>query len=226
MRRSTRTRSRLVASIVIVQLALVAGFVFAGTGRGEGPPSEARDQAARAAAVRIVLDPHVAEVPPAEASTPEPPPTPQPLLADAEEIRLSEYATRIRIPSVGIDADVRTVGYVFQDGRLQYDVPRRGAGQYVGTAAPGEAGNAVIAGHVSTRSGPAVFRELPNVSIGDTIEVLRGDEMYRYVITEVRVVEPSETSVMSPTSDSRLTLITCAPDQQATQRYVVIGKLV
>ena len=50
-------------------------------------------------------------------------------------------------------------------------------------------GNAVIAGHVSTRSGPAVFRDLPDVRIGDAVEVLRGGETYRYVVapSEVRV---------------------------------------
>ena len=66
-------------------------------------------------------------------------------------------ATRVIVRAVGIDTQVATVGYSYANGNLDYDVPRQAAGHYVGTAEPGDRGNLVIGGHVSLRTGPAVF---------------------------------------------------------------------
>lgn len=227
MARPAAARYRgVVAGATSFMLALVAGFVFAGTGQESEPPLAVRDQAQHAAAVRIALsggDPESVAPPAAGQSQL---PVVQQLLPDAEHVLSIDSATRIRIASVGIDAEVRTVGFTFEQGRLQYDTPRVEAGQYVGSAAPGEVGNTVIGGHVATRSGAAVFEHLPEVSVGDTIEVYRGDELYRYEISELRRVDPDATEVMSQTSDARVTLITCYPDDNFSQRFVVVGKLI
>ena len=212
------------AWLALMIVALTAGFVFAGTGHEAEPPVEARETAAEAAAVRIALNMPLFQPAPqrerVEAYEP------QPLLRDGEELQLASEATRVRIASVGIDAAVRPVGYVFRQGELQYDVPRLGAGHYSGTVAPGDAGNAVIAGHVSSRSGPAVFRELPKVRIGEIVEVFRGGKIYRYSITEMRVVAADATAVMAQTQDATLTLITCSPGGSFQKRFVVVGKLI
>jgi sortase A len=135
--------------------------------------------------------------------------------------------TRIVVASVGIDALVSTVGYTFTNGALEYDVPRREAGHYVDSALPGNRGNVVIGGHVANRSGAkAVFAPLPGVKAGDVIEVYRGDQVFRYSITEIKVVAVEATSVMSQTQDARLTLITCFPERNYPHRLVVVGKLV
>lgn len=216
--RSSRS-SRGAAAFVLGLLAVVTGFVFAGTGLEIAPQVEARARAEGVAAFRIALG---AELPPARASAEEA--ERQPLLAGEEQVRMARSATRVRIPSLGIDVQVRSVGYVFRQGTLQYDVPRVEAGQY-GSVSPGAEGNLVLGGHVASRSGPAVFRALPNVRVGETVEVFRGDTVFRYRITEVRLVEPGETDVMSPTQDATLTLITCSPDQNYAKRFVVVGKL-
>lgn len=135
------------------------------------------------------------------------------------------FASRVVIRSVGIDAVVQPVGLVFTGGRLQYDVPYVEAGQYVGTAQPGRPGNAVIGGHVSRRGSPGVFAQLPKVVAGDVVEVFRGDQVFRYSVTEIRVVAADATGVMSQTQDATLTLITCFPDDQLRDRLVVVGKL-
>ena len=222
MARSGFPRSgRGAARLGLALLAVVAGVAFAGAGPEAGPPVEARDGAARAAAVRVALDiPLFEPAPPAAEAV-----QPQPLLAGEDQVRLARSATRVRIPSVGIDTEVRTVGYVFREGELQYDVPRVGAGQYPGSAPPGQPGNTVIAGHVASRSGPAVFRDLPQVRVGETVEVFRGDQVFRYLITEIRVVAPEATAAMAETDDATVTLITCSRDQNFRQRFVVVGKL-
>ena len=134
-------------------------------------------------------------------------------------------ATRVVVPSVGIDSEVRSVGFTFQNGELRYDVPRLEAGQYVGTAEPGQAGNTVIGGHVATRGDAAVFQHLPGVNVGDIVEVYSGDRKFRYSITEIKRVAADATSVMGQTQDATLTLITCFPGQDYSERLVVIGKL-
>jgi len=129
------------------------------------------------------------------------------------------------IKSVGIDAAVRPVGYVFQGGKLEYDVPRIDAGEYVTGAQVGKRGNAVIGGHVARRGVPGVFAKLPHVVAGDVVEVYRGDRLFRYSVVEIRIVAPDATSVMSQTQDATLTLITCFPDEQYQDRLVVVGRL-
>lgn len=231
-RRQGRRASRattLIGSFVIGVLAAGLGFTLGGTGLEQPPLSAAAQEAAALTAFNLAVSgdviPHeVAGQPPAVVSPP-PPVTRQPFSTTAINFE-SRGATRVVIPSVGIDADVRSVGYTFSNGSLAYDVPRRDAGQYVGTAAPGERGNSVIGGHVANRSGAAVFQALPGVKAGDVVDVYRGDTLYQYAVTEIKVVAADTTSVMDRTDDARLTLITCFPGQNFSERLVVVGQLI
>jgi LPXTG-site transpeptidase (sortase) family protein len=211
------------AWFVLGLLAVVTGLAFAGPRSVPGLASEAAERAAEAAAVRMTLERDVSPptVPAAPARTV------QPLLPDDQRELLlrPKGATRVVVPSVGIDALVSSVGYTFRDGQLQYDVPKREAGHYVGTAAPGQPGNVVIGGHVVNRGAAAVFAPLPELRAGEVIEVYRGDEVFRYSVVEIRIVAADATAVMSQTQDATLTLITCFPDDGYRERLVVIGKL-
>lgn len=100
----------------------------------------------------------------------------------------------------------------------------RAVGRIEGTARPGELGNLGIAGH---RDG--WFRALRKVLPGDEIVLRTLDGRYRYRIEEIEIVEPSETSVLDPTGEARLTLVTCYPFYwmgNAPQRYIVKAELV
>ena len=72
---------------------------------------------------------------------------------------------------------------------------------------------------------PGVFAKLPSVVAGDVVEVYRGGRVYRYSVTEIRVVAADATSVMSQTQDATVTLITCFPDDSYRDRLVVVGRL-
>jgi sortase (surface protein transpeptidase) len=63
------------------------------------------------------------------------------------------------------------------DGRLAAPPAsdRNLAGWYERGTAPGATGTAIVAGHVDTRSGPAVFYGLGTLTRGDRIEVARRD---------------------------------------------------
>mgnify|MGYP002634520569 CR=1 FL=1 len=220
-RRATGTTHAL-AGFVLGLLAVVAGITFAGTGREQPLLSEAAIEAASVTAFRIAVGGDAAPEPLTVAVESV---APQPFLQADETLFNVRGATRVVVQSVGIDSEVRSVGYTFQNGRLRYDVPQLEAGQYVGTAAPGQPGNTVIGGHVATRGNTAVFQHLPDVKAGDIIEVYSGDRMFRYSVTEIKVVAADATSVMSQTQDATLTLITCFPGQDYSERLVVIGKL-
>lgn len=96
-------------------------------------------------------------------------------------------------------------------------------GHHEGTGNPGQAGNVVLAAHRDVNS--ALFRDLDRLKPGDEIFVSNSLREYRYVVKESFVVRPDQTEVMSPTQDSRVTLITCTPIGLATQRLVVIAVL-
>lgn len=215
MPRRARRSERVAAWSALALLAGAAGFAFAPNER-QGPLSTAQRYAEQAAAARVA----VREAPAVPRTAP-----PVTLLQGAGQVTRTGAATRVRVPTIGVDAEVRSVGFLLQGGQLVYDTPRFEAGQYVGSADPGRAGNLVIGGHVANRGALAVFSRLPEIRIGDVVEVFSGSVLYRYSVTELRVVAPDATAVMARTQDATLTLITCSPDPDHARRLVVIGKL-
>jgi len=92
------------------------------------------------------------------------------------------------------------------------------------SAAPGSLGNSVIAGHRDT-----FFRHVHSLRYGDDIYILRGGKRYHYVVRMRKIVEPTNLSVLRPTKDGELTLITCYPTHAigpAPQRLIVVAKMV
>lgn len=136
--------------------------------------------------------------------TPLPVPTPGP-----------EQARRIVIPSINVDAPV-----VAGD---DWESLKKGAGHHIGSANPGERGNCVISAHNDIYG--EIFRRLPEMKVGDEIVVETETQVYRYVVEQTRIVEPTEVSVMAPTSSPVLTLISCYPYGIDTHRIVVIATL-
>jgi sortase (surface protein transpeptidase) len=81
---------------------------------------------------------------------------------------------RLQVPAIGIDAPLVRLGL---DERGALEVPQRPeqAGWFGRDARPGERGAAVIAGHVDSAVGPAVFYRLGALHRGDAIRVRRRD---------------------------------------------------
>ena len=90
------------------------------------------------------------------------------------------------------------------------------AGWFAGGPAPGEAGPAVIAGHVDSRTGPAVFYRLRELRPGQTVLVERADgTRLRFVVEQARSYPKAgfpTAAVFGPVSSAALRLITCAGD--------------
>lgn len=85
---------------------------------------------------------------------------------------------RLRIPAIGVDAAIESVGKT-QAGAM--DVPRdaRNVAWYNLGPLPGTPGNAVISGHLDDVKGPAVFYKLRNLKKGDDIIVTGEDNVAR-----------------------------------------------
>ncbi|HEX2073827.1 MAG TPA: class F sortase [Geodermatophilus sp.] len=119
---------------------------------------------------------------------------------------------RVRVPAVGLDAPLTPVG-VDDAGALVVPDDLGTAGWLADGPAPGETGPAVLAGHVDSRSGPAVFAVLDEVAVGDEVQVERGDgTTVRFTVTGVRGVPKDAfptTAVYGPTPGAELRLITC-----------------
>jgi hypothetical protein len=81
---------------------------------------------------------------------------------------------RIRIPSIGVDARVVRLG-LDAAGALEVPSASGDAGWYVHGPRPGQPGPAVMAGHVDSTSGPAVFYRLGTLRPRATIRVSRAD---------------------------------------------------
>jgi sortase A len=100
---------------------------------------------------------------------------------------------------------------------------RRAVGHVPSTAFPGQQGNAAFAGHRDT-----FFRKLRDVRKGDEIVFTTPDGRHRYVVSDLRVVAPSDVSVLAPTTTPVLTLVTCYPFNyigSAPERFIVRANL-
>lgn len=101
---------------------------------------------------------------------------------------------------------------------------KKGVGQFVGSANPGEEGNLVLSAHNDIFG--ELFRDLDQLKPGDEILIQTSTQDYTYFVTGTRIVEPTEVSVLEPTAKPTITLISCYPYLVDNQRIVVFGELV
>jgi LPXTG-site transpeptidase (sortase) family protein len=87
---------------------------------------------------------------------------------------------------------------------------RSNAGHLEGTPWVDQPGNVVISGHVELSTGqPGVFALLLDLEIGDVVTVHSKEIDYVYVVSEVYTTQPNDLQPLMPTTNDRLTLITC-----------------
>jgi sortase A len=126
-------------------------------------------------------------------------------------VKTGDVLGRVDIPRLGISVAVL-------EGTSSRML-RLGAGHIEGTALPGETGNSGIAGHRDT-----FFRELKDIHLNDEIQIQTATGLFRYQVDWMRVVEPSDTTVLASSRKSTVTLVTCYPFYfvgSAPKRFVV-----
>ncbi|QDO87567.1 class F sortase [Ornithinimicrobium ciconiae] len=187
------------------------------TGEATGPGTAGEDAAPTAP------DTHRA---PRSAATPTPPVT-----------LPASVPVRITIPAIGVDSPLHPLG-LDAEGRLEVPSGERygEAAWYDGSPTPGEAGPAVIEGHVTSQgSVPSVFFELGALAPGDLVDVERTDGTT--ATFEVYGAESfpkdsfPKTTVYGNTTGAELRLITCGGAYDAERRahvdnVVVFARLV
>ncbi len=100
----------------------------------------------------------------------------------------------------------------------------KGAAVLANTSMPigGESTNCVIAGHRGGYNGQAVFRDIEVLQTGDVVTVTNAWETLEYEVVKSIVIMPDDIEAIKimPGKDM-LTLVTCHPYGDNTQRYVV-----
>ena len=101
---------------------------------------------------------------------------------------------------------------------------QHGVGRISWTPLPGQPGVVAIAGHRTTYGAP--FFRLGRLAPGDQILLTYGGRRFDYVVTERRVVRPSQVDVLRvPSGEQMVALVTCTPVYSAKYRLVVLGRL-
>lgn len=99
-----------------------------------------------------------------------------------------------------------------------------GPGLYPDSSLPGIKGNVSIAGHRNVFG--SWFRHLNKLVPGDKISITYHGTIYNYEVEKVFVVAENDWSVVAPTPYKALTLTTCDPPGNVTQRLIVRAKQV
>jgi len=119
---------------------------------------------------------------------------------------------RLRIPSLGVDTRLQRLGLA-ADGTIAAPTRWETAGWYGKGPRPGQPGPAIIVGHVDSRSGPAVFFRLAQVSPGAAVLVDRADgSTASFRVSGRQQVAKSQFPadlVYSPQLQTVLRLVTC-----------------
>ncbi len=141
-----------------------------------------------------------------------------------EPVPLADQPSALRIPTLHIDASILSVGTT-STGQMDAPVSKAINSPYWTSvfwyqkgAAPGQAGNAVIAGHVDRVGGdPAIFWTLSHLKPGDKLSILTlgQQELHFSVDHVVRYAANASSSdvlgaVFGPTTAHHLNLITCS----------------
>jgi sortase family protein len=120
---------------------------------------------------------------------------------------------RIEIPAIGVSSSLVRLG-LNPDGTMQVPGEFQLAGWFTGGPEPGQLGPAVIAGHVDSRTGPAVFHRLRELRAGDQVLVVRADRLMVRFEVESQASYPKQAlpgeHLYGATTAPALRLITCA----------------
>jgi hypothetical protein len=199
-------RGRTVVAATIALLAVIGGAMLVGTGLHDsaGPPQAK------------VINTEAAPTPrqaPAQASV------------DLGPVLPGSPPVALDIPSIGVHS-TKIVGLgLAKDGSLEVPDNAAEPGWFTPGPSPGQFGPAVIAGHVDSTKGPAVFYRLGELRKGDRVKVTRQDgSVAPFVIDRVKQYDkdtfPTRAVYGNSTDRAELRLITCSGDYDERAGYL------
>jgi hypothetical protein len=227
-RRVRRSRGRYPAIALAGGLVVAAAFV--GRAAAEHPSPAHRSAPPTAAAAAAGARP-VADAAPASSTAGSAPPglpalsvtgvaaTPRRFPAVPASIPIG-----VTIASIGVHSGLQPLG-LLKDGSLQPPTKWGEAGWYAKGVLPGQVGPAVIAGHVDSTSGPAVFYRLRELRPGARVLIAeRNGRSLTFVVDDVHIYPKSRfptAAVYGPTPEPQLRLVTCTGDFDAAKHSYV-----
>lgn len=126
-----------------------------------------------------------------------------------------DQAIRLQVPAIKVDAPI-----VQGDG---FEQLKKGVGQNVGSANPGQNGNVILSAHNDVYG--ELFRYLDKLAPGDQVILYTQQRQYVYVVDRTAIVEPTAVEVMASTGSPTVTLISCYPYLVDKKRIVVFARL-
>ncbi|MFD1020619.1 class F sortase [Thalassobacillus hwangdonensis] len=156
-----------------------------------------------------------------------------PAVTASSSSQASIIPTRVVIPSIGVDAPITANGFT-PDGGMEVPDNDTDVGWFEPGTKPGNSGNAILAGHVDSYKGPAVFFDLKELEAGAEIHLYGDDEEKLTFVVQRIVSYPTEEAplreIFGPSNEVGLNLLTCTGlyDQESEdhlERLVVYTKL-
>jgi Sortase domain len=214
--------------------AAVGALLFVACGSGSDGPEGASRSSGEASQPTSTLVPTTAPAPTSASppSTPAPSPVPPATSAPPRSPGIDAEAAdpvRVEVPAIGVDAPVIALG-LDPSGALEVPGNFAETGWWTGGPEPGEQGPAIIAGHVDSKRGPAVFYRLRELGVGDVVGVTRADgSRVEFTVQRIerhaKAAFPTE-SVYASTAGADLRLITCGGEFDRTSGHYVDNVIV
>ncbi len=116
------------------------------------------------------------------------------------------------------------------DPKVYLPALKTGVAEALGLSHPGQTGTTYLFAHsVGTRWDfaryNAVFYLLEKLEIGDRVEIVYGEKLYKYEMAEREILAASDTKYLIPqTISEKLVLATCYPPGTTWKRLVVVAK--
>jgi hypothetical protein len=128
--------------------------------------------------------------------------------------------THLRIPAIGVSAAITPLG-IHTDRTVEVPGNPDEVGWYRLGSLPGQAGSAVILGHVDSTEGPAVFYRLRSVRRGDEVVVRAGDgSVTRFEVSSIATYANADfpaRKVYRTVGRPGLALVTCGGQYDASR---------
>jgi sortase A len=104
-----------------------------------------------------------------------------------------------------------------------------GVAHYRGTSLPGNGSNTFIFGHSSSPEEmngnfDKVFSKLNDLVLGDEIIINFNEKVFTYSVFDKKTVKPGNISVLNPTDKEQITLMTCWPIGNNTERLIILAR--
>ncbi len=222
-----RGRYIVAAAIAVLLVAGVALIVF-GLRSPAGPPQPDSDAAGSSsvAPVPTLESPMTArEKQQSEDGKQAPLHAPAARVVDFGPILPASLPVTLDIPSIGVHSTNIVELGLEADGTMEVPEDASAPGWFTRGPSPGQFGPAVIAGHVDSDQGPAVFYRLGELDRGDRVQVTRADgTIGTFLIDRVEAFDkatfPTHQVYGNTTNRAELRLITCGGTYDEDKGYL------